>query len=77
MPGLDRRKQVGPHDLGFYPHNCIGPLISRSGFEKCFATGFLISSCLVLTSAHSFYNIDEITRESIKEFKPQLFYINI
>ncbi len=58
VPGVDRRKQVGSYDLGFYPHNCIGPLISRSGYEKCFATGFLISSCLVLTSAHTFYNID-------------------
>ena len=77
MAGVDRRKQVSAHDLAFYPHNCIGALISRSSLEKCFATGFLISSCLVLTSAHTFYNIDEITKESIKEFKPQLFYIDI
>ena len=41
------------------------------------ATGVLISSCLVLTSAHSFFAIDENNSEATKSFTPQLFYIDV
>ena len=37
----------------------------------------LISSCLVLTSAHSFFAIDEHNSKQTKSFTPQLFYIDV
>ena len=41
------------------------------------ATGVLISSCLVLTSAHSFFAIDPNNSQETQSFAPQLFYIDV
>ena len=41
------------------------------------ATGVLISSCLVLTSAHSFFMIDKDDQKNIITFTPQAFYVDL
>jgi V8-like Glu-specific endopeptidase len=57
----DRRQQVKKLDLLHFPNNCIGRinLKHRSSKQSVFATGFLISSSLVLTSAHTFTGLSE------------------
>ena len=62
-PGVDRRKQVSDHQLKLQPNNCIGLIAfnvdTGKKQEPGYATGTLISSCLVLTSAHSFYFVND------------------
>jgi hypothetical protein len=60
---VDRRKRIVPPNLYNFPYNCIGYIKSRekdfhddedSDSEIMFGTGFLISNCLVITSANQF-----------------------
>ena len=46
-------------------------------FKKSLATGVLISSCLVLTSAHTFYGISKTNKAAISTYTPQLFYAGV
>ena len=41
------------------------------------ATGVLISSCLVLTSAHTFFSIDAMDKKKIITFSPQAFFLDL
>ena len=45
--------------------------------RKSLATGVLISSCLVLTSAHTFYSISKSNKTVISTYTPQLFYAGV
>lgn len=56
---LKSRVQVEEYQQNFYPYKCIGVVLSHSkGRETC-GTGFLVSSCLVLTAAHNFCRLDQ------------------
>ncbi len=76
--GQDRRKQVSDHQLKLQPNNCIGLIVFTVDTGKKqipgYATGTLISSCLVLTSAHSFYFIKD---GQILSSIPELFYLTV
>jgi hypothetical protein len=52
-PDYDRVKVNSSHTYG-YPYNCIGKISGLWNGEPVEGTGFLVSSCLVLTSAHTF-----------------------
>ena len=54
--GIDRRKEVESHQYTHFPYNCIGKISGFNPYLKRHikGTGFLISSCFALTSAHNF-----------------------
>ena len=77
IKGQDRRKQVSFLDINDYPHDCLGAIICKNGSQRAMATGVLISSCLVLTSAHTFFSIDAMDKKKITTFKPQAFFVGL
>ena len=52
----NRQQKVSKFELLAFPNNCIGRIFINKKLtqENVTATGFLISSSLVLTSAHPF-----------------------
>jgi len=54
--GNSQCEEVGPPALFKFPHNCIGSLfaLNQKGEKVNFGTGFMVSSRLVLTAAHTF-----------------------
>jgi V8-like Glu-specific endopeptidase len=57
----DRRQPVSPFNLRNFPYNCIGRIgvyNDQLGGIQC-GTGFLISSSLILTSAHNLEALSE------------------
>jgi len=57
----DRRLPVSKHELVNFPYNCIGriSITKKNSKGARTGTGFLISSSLVLTSAHTFEGLSE------------------
>ena len=49
----------------------------KNGSQRAVATGVLISSGLVLTSAHTFFSIDEKFKIKISTFTPQAFFADL
>ena len=54
--GKSQCEDIGTPDLFKFPHNCIGSLfaVNQKGEKVNFGTGFMVSSRLVLTAAHTF-----------------------
>ena len=77
VQGQDRRKMVSLLDHNDYPHSCLGLIMCKNGSQRAVATGVLISSSLVLTSAHSFYEIDEFYKVKINIYTPQAFFVDL
>ena len=67
-----KRVQLELYKQKLYPYKCIGVVLSQTKMgEISNATGFLVSSCLVLTSAHTFCRIG---KETLIKAKPTLFF---
>ena len=64
-------------DHNDYPHSCLGLIMCKNGSQRAVATGVLISSGLVLTSAHTFFSIDEKFKIKISTFTPQAFFADL
>lgn len=66
------RKQPQFYEQNLFPFNCIVFILGQmeTGYLS-YATGFLVSSCLVLTSAHPFCIAGN---EGVIKIKPNLFF---
>lgn len=57
---LPPRQQISKQDMKMLPHTCIGLVICVNKFGVVgYSTGFLVSSNLVITSAHVMFDSDQ------------------
>lgn len=67
-----KRVQLELYKQNLYPFKCIGVVLGQTATgEIGYATGFLVSSCLVLTSAHTFCSVG---KEEVIKIAPSLFF---
>lgn len=64
-------KKIDSMYYDIYPCDCIGVVVASKYGRTYMSTGLIISSCLVITSAHTFIALNKL---KILKIDPKYFY---